>query len=69
MVPKTPSDVLAPSTRLVMRGSLVIIALFASCVVGRPAAPSLIKRGAVDYYNPTDGGGSMLDNGTYSRRR
>jgi len=45
-----------------MRGSLAILVLFASCVMGRPAAPSLIKRGVAAFYNPLNGGGSMLDN-------
>ncbi|KAF8337178.1 hypothetical protein F5887DRAFT_920582 [Amanita rubescens] len=45
-----------------MRGSLAILVLFASCVMGRPTAPSLIKRGVAAFYNPLNGGGSMLDN-------
>jgi len=47
-----------------MQVVLAVLALLASCVVGHPSAPSLVKRGAA-YYNPNSNGGSMLDNATY----
>lgn len=52
-----------------MRGLLVAIALLASCAAGRRfTASSLATKRGVAYYNPTDGGGSMLDNGTFYTR-
>lgn len=45
---------------------LAIFAFLASRVTGSPSQFSLAIPQAVPFYNPTHGGGSMLDNGISS---